>query len=42
MRSLYGYLVTGVKNDPTRPQETRQSGRAMVLDVKEKEVSGSR
>ncbi|GMH07470.1 hypothetical protein Nepgr_009310 [Nepenthes gracilis] len=38
MRSLYGYLVTGVKNDPTRPQENRQSGRAMVLDVKEREA----
>jgi hypothetical protein len=35
-------LVTGVKNDPTRPQEDRQSGGAMVPDVKEREVSWSR
>lgn len=35
-------LATGVKNDPTRPQEDRQSGGAMVPDVKEREVSWSR
>lgn len=35
-------LVTGVKNDPTRPQEDRQSGGAMVPDVKERKVSWSR
>lgn len=35
-------LVTGVKNDPARPQEDRQSGGAMVPDVKEREVSWSR
>ncbi len=37
-------LVTGVKNDPTQegPQEDRQSGGAMVPDVKERVVSWSR
>lgn len=37
-----GSLVTGVKNEPNRPQEDRQSGGAMVPDVKEGEVSWSR